>query len=209
MTRSRFALGLATVAAALALAGCETYGPVYGSPGGPGYGYPVGSPVGGAVNNWPGYGGPVYGQPDYSQPAHGGVFRCESEQGAYRECGVPGGGQASLVRQLSESACVPGRTWGQRGAAVWVNAGCRAEFAVQGGYGYGGGPVGGYAGGAVVTCSSEEGRTATCGWDPRMGRPMLIEQLSSAPCHEGMSWGQSGRGEIWVSRGCRGRFGVR
>ena len=42
-----------------------------------------------------------------------------------------------------------------------------------------------------------------------MGRPVLIEQLSSTPCQEGVTWGQSGRGEIWVSRGCRGRFGVR
>ena len=88
---------------------------------------------------------------------------------------------------------------------MWVNGGCRGEFAMQGGYG--GAP--GYAGGAVVTCSSDEGRTATCGWDPRMGRPVLIEQLSSTPCQEGVTWGQSGRGEIWVSRGCRGRFGVR
>ena len=195
MIRSRLVLALATAGAALALVGCETYGPVYGTP------------VGGPVYGSPGYGGPVYGQPGYSQPGYGAgaAFVCESDRGGYRECGVPGGGQAVLVRQLSESACVPGRTWGQRGGAVWVNGGCRGEFAMQ--VGYGGAP--GYAGGAVVTCNSDEGRTATCGWDPRMGRPVLIEQLSSTPCQEGVTWGQSGRGEIWVSRGCRGRFGVR
>ena len=105
----------------------------------------------------------------------------------------------------------PGLAEGQAGVARRQTA--RAEHleaahrqgGVQGGYG--GAP--GYAGGAVVTCNSDEGRTATCGWDPRMGRPVLIEQLSSTPCQEGVTWGQSGRGEIWVSRGCRGRFGVR
>ena len=197
MTRNRLVLGLATAAAALALAGCETYGPVYGSP------------VGGPVYGQPGYGTPVYGQPAYPQGGYGQAFVCESDRGGYRECGVPGGGQVTLVRQLSESACIPGRTWGQRGAAVWVNGGCRGEFATQGGgYGYGA-PVGGYAGGYVVTCNSDEGRTATCGFDGRMGRAVLIEQLSATPCQEGATWGQSGRNEIWVSRGCRGRFGVR
>jgi hypothetical protein len=36
----------------------------------------------------------------------------------------------------------------------------------------------------------------------------LIEQLSSNSCREGSTWGYSGN-QIWVDRGCRGRFGSR
>jgi hypothetical protein len=37
----------------------------------------------------------------------------------------------------------------------------------------------------------------------------MLQQLSKAPCQEGSSWGYSGGASLWVSGGCRARFGVR
>ena len=198
MIRSRLVLALATAGAALALVGCETYGPVYGTP------------VGGPVYGSPGYGGPVYGQPGYSQPGYGAgaAFVCESDRGGYRECGVPGGGQAVLVRQLSESACIEGRSWGSRNGGVWVQYGCRGEFAAAGGWG-GGGNWGQGGGRYEVECTSEDRRYTQCNWDSRQGRPYVVEQYSSDACIEGSSWGYDRRGNLWVDRGCRARFGAR
>lgn len=154
-----------------------------GYPGGPG----------------PGMGGP--GGP--GGPGGGQLVLCESDNGNYRECRIPGRARVELVRQLSNAACVEGRTWGTRADRVWVNRGCRAEFtAFGGGWGSGGW-------GNSIICASEDQRTTTCPWNSRMGRPRLLEQVSSATCREGYSWGQSRNGDIWVSRGCRGRFGAR
>ena len=42
----------------------------------------------------------------------------------------------------------------------------------------------------------------------RQGRPVLVQQLSGSACVEGRSWGYR-NGTLWVSNGCRARFGVR
>jgi hypothetical protein len=55
------------------------------------------------------------------------TFRCESEKGRTRTCGVDGR-RVELVRQLSSSACIEGRTWGRDNRGVWVTDGCRGEF---------------------------------------------------------------------------------
>lgn len=142
--------------------------------------------------------------PGWAGGAQAELLRCESTNGSYRECRLAGRGTARLVRQLSSAACVQGRSWGQRGRQLWVDRGCRAEFHVvrQGGSFPGGGNY-------AVTCSSVNEQAAFCAWDFRMGYPRVLEQLSNAPCREGLSWGVRGRGEIWVSQGCRARFGVR
>jgi hypothetical protein len=127
--------------------------------------------------------------------------RCESDNGRYRECHIPGHARIQLVRQLSSSACREGRTWGTRGNRVWVTQGCRAEFSAIGGAWVGRG-----WGGSIV-CASDDQRTVTCPWSRRLGRPRLLEQVSSTTCREGYNWGQTRSGDIWVSRGCRGRFG--
>lgn len=70
-------------------------------------------------------------QPRGPGPQASGVVRCESDNGRRRECRIPGGasGRVEVTRQLSNSACIQGRTWGVRGNRVWVDRGCRAEFA--------------------------------------------------------------------------------
>lgn len=134
----------------------------------------------------------------------GQTFRCESDNGRYRECRTGSRGNVRLTRQLSSTRCIEGSTWGQRQGLVWVNGGCRGEF-VQAGGGGGWNPG---AGDYSVTCSSQGGRRSTCAWNSRYGRPQLIQQLSSDSCREGSSWGYVDN-QIWVDRGCRARFGAR
>ena len=77
--------------------------------------------------------------------------------------------------------------------------------------GWGNADAGGWGGGNSnysVTCSSNNNRSQTCDWDERQGRPVLQQQLSGSACQEGRSWGYS-RGQVWVSNGCRARFGTR
>ena len=59
---------------------------------------------------------------------YGRTFHCESEKGRTSTCGVDGRGRVQLVRQLSNAACIEGRTWGRDARGVWVTDGCRAEF---------------------------------------------------------------------------------
>lgn len=131
------------------------------------------------------------------------TIRCESQNNRERVCPTNFRCQAVLVRQLSGTACIEGRTWGQRGNSIWVNNGCRGEFAQRQGGGWGGNNPG-YS----VTCASDNNRQRTCAWDSRQGRPRVIENLSGTRCDEGRNWGYSG-GSIWVNGGCRARFGAR
>lgn len=65
-------------------------------------------------------GGPVGGG--------GGSIRCESDDNRSRTCTTPWRGQSVLLRQVSGSPCIEGRTWQGRGGQVTVNGGCRGEF---------------------------------------------------------------------------------
>jgi hypothetical protein len=56
-------------------------------------------------------------------------FRCESTDNRTRYCNADTRYGVEMVRQLSRSACIEGRTWGVSREGVWVSRGCRAEFA--------------------------------------------------------------------------------
>jgi len=60
----------------------------------------------------------------------GRVVRCESQDGHSRHCSAPVQRGVRLLRTLSDSACIEGRTWGWDRDGVWVDRGCRAEFSV-------------------------------------------------------------------------------
>ncbi len=63
---------------------------------------------------------------------------CASDDGRRHTCPVnTNGGAVRLVNQKSGSNCVQGRTWGFNNAGIWVDRGCRADFEVDGGRGYG------------------------------------------------------------------------
>lgn len=129
----------------------------------------------------------------------GSTVRCQSQSNRRQTCPTSWR-SAVLVRQLSGTRCVEGHNWGSRSGEVWVDDGCRAEFAE----GRGGGHRDRYS----ITCSSRENRRQSCAWDTRRGIPQLVEQLSGSRCEHGRSWGYT-RGAVWVSNGCRARFAAR
>jgi hypothetical protein len=137
------------------------------------------------------------------------VVRCESNNGRTQECAIPRGARMAISRQLSDTRCVEGRNWGNRQNRVWVSDGCRADFVAVSGWGsaQGGGFGQSYEQGREITCASEDHRDNSCTWNARWGHPQLLEQLSDVSCREGYTWGYDGRSRIWVTRGCRGRFG--
>lgn len=138
------------------------------------------------------------------------VVRCESTDGRQRFCQADTRGGVRLIRQLSNSACIEGQTWGSDRRGLWVDRGCRGEFLLQrddwnGGYpGY---PGNGYPGqGDTFRCESRDGRWQRC---PSSGRRVeLVRQLSDRPCIRGRTWDTDGQG-VWVSGGCRAEFRTR
>ena len=193
----------------------------YGNGGAYGGGYGNGNNYGGGYGSGNGNGN-AYGQ--------GQVVRCESNDGRTQRCPLYANARGvQLVRQLSRTACVEGRTWGYDRGGIWVSQGCRGDFiaagsgnrygggADNGGYGtdryddgygnggYNGGHNGRYGGyGQVFRCESNDGRTHECAANTRAG-VQLVRQLSNAACIQGQTWGY-GRNGIWVSQGCRAEF---
>lgn len=130
------------------------------------------------------------------------TFRCESNDGRWRECPADLRGRLDvrLVRQLSDRQCIEGRTWGWDRNSVWVNEGCRAEFEVY--------RRTGWDDDTYIRCESSDGRRRYCRADLD-GRSdvELARQLSNAVCREGSTWGWDRNG-VWVDRGCRGEFKI-
>jgi hypothetical protein len=123
------------------------------------------------------------------------TMRCESTDNRPHVCRTPWPQRSTLVRQLSNTQCVEGRNWSSTPGSVWVNNGCRAEFAPQGA------DVG-----TELRCESTDNRYRQCGNDLH-GRAVLVRQLSETRCVEGQNWGLR-NGRLWVDRGCRGIFRV-
>jgi hypothetical protein len=143
-------------------------------------------------------------QPPIGGGAGVGNIRCESDNYRPRTCRTPWQGGSRLVRQLSDSPCIAGRSWQSQNGQVHVTDGCHGEFAqaaqIQ--------PPRPGQGGYSVSCSSNDKRTQTCAWDSRHGRPYVQRQLSSIACRENGTWGYQGN-SIWVKDGCRALFGAR
>lgn len=62
---------------------------------------------------------------------YAGTLRCESWSYKYQQCNVPTNNRVDLTRKIA-GKCNAGRQWGYTGDFIWVDKGCRAEFA----YGY-------------------------------------------------------------------------
>jgi Protein of unknown function (DUF3011) len=154
----------------------------------------------------------------YKGPAPGstGTLSCSSDDGHRHYCSADSGGRIRLVQQRSESACREGYSWGSDGRGVWVDHGCRADFAVEGGRdgawrdrdhdsGWNGN---GYNGGQdqLISCSSDDMHRHYCQADTR-GGVQLVKQRSDSSCRQGYSWGFDRQG-IWVDHGCRADFQV-
>lgn len=65
-------------------------------------------------------------------PALAYEMRCESKDHHYRYCRADvGGGRVTVDRELSDSGCQYGRSWGYDERGIWVDRGCRADFHVE------------------------------------------------------------------------------
>lgn len=128
---------------------------------------------------------------------------CESRNGEFTDCERIGRSAVVLSRQLSDSPCVEGRSWGVRGGVLWTDDGCRAEFRV-GDTMWSGGPV--LSGGTMLTCESNDGKLNRCAAST-LGGVRLVRQISDSACVFDRTWGWDTRG-VWVDGGCRAEFRV-
>lgn len=147
-----------------------------------------------------------------------GSIDCASTGYKMMRCRVPWR-DASLVRQLSDSSCVRGRTWGVERGAVWVDQGCAGRFVEAGrggggGYGPGPGAGGDWRPGAGwdrsirVRCASQNYSYNMCQIDTGRGGSVHVEQqISKTRCQRGRTWGFN-RAGIWVDGGCEAVFRV-
>jgi len=62
----------------------------------------------------------------------GGTISCSSDDGGRHYCPADTRGGVRLVKQHSEAGCQQGYSWGADGRGIWVDHGCRADFAVAG-----------------------------------------------------------------------------
>jgi hypothetical protein len=137
--------------------------------------------------------------------APGANFNCSSEDGHRKFCPVDTSGGVQLVYQRSGSPCVLDQTWGFDRRGVWVDRGCRADFAI-------GTPDSresqwrGWGERYNVYCASDDGRRNLCPVYTR-GGVRLVRKRSDARCDFGESWGYDRQG-IWVDRGCRADFEI-
>lgn len=159
-----------------------------------------------------------YGYGGYDDDRYGGgygndggdTFRCESTNNRTERCASSG--RAEFIRQLSNTPCVRGQSWGNDARGVWVSNGCRGLFR-NGGYGNGYGNNGGYnnnnggyGGSDLVRCESNDNRSRSCNFTGNSrGEIRLLRQLSGKPCVENQTWGRSRNG-VWVTQGCRAEF---
>ncbi len=141
------------------------------------------------------------------------TIACNSDDMRRHSCAVDTRGGVRLQTQHSEAPCVEGRSWGSDNEGIWVDAGCRADFAVGERRDYldpnrneRNQQYGGTGQAQAIACNSDDMRRHSCPVDTR-GGVRLLTQHSEAPCTEGRSWGTDNDG-IWVDRGCRADFSV-
>lgn len=63
-------------------------------------------------------------------PPPGGVITCSSDNGGRNFCPANTRNGVRLVRQRSDAPCRSGYSWGFDQRGIWVDRGCRADFAL-------------------------------------------------------------------------------
>jgi Protein of unknown function (DUF3011) len=122
------------------------------------------------------------------------VVTCESDNGRRKACAADTSAGVQLVKQLSDAACTFNFGWGYDQKGIWVNKGCRAEFAVRGR------PKPQLK---ALVCESPGARVA-CAAETQFGIA-IVRQLGHSACVLGETWGFDQDG-VWVDQGCRGQF---
>ncbi|MDQ6677272.1 MAG: DUF3011 domain-containing protein [Acidobacteriota bacterium] len=132
--------------------------------------------------------------------------RCNSDDERRHYCNIDTRGGVRLVNQISGSPCRYNESWGYDNNGIWVDHGCRAEFATGAGDSANGYNNQGYNGGygGTVKCSSDDGNRHYCAANTSEGIT-LVRQISGTPCDRGTTWGVDRQG-IWVDHGCRAEF---
>jgi len=148
-------------------------------------------------------------EPKDLEAAEGKRLTCSSKSGRFERCPAETRNGITLVRQISDSLCRKGRTWGYTRDYVWVDDGCRAEFRTGGGYSPAPPPDGSGAGSAAdrITCQSRGESTRECSLDGSPRQVDLIRDLGEKRCKLGQNWGWNPR-SIWVANRCGGVFEV-
>ncbi|MGG7564784.1 DUF3011 domain-containing protein [Rhodovulum sp. DZ06] len=156
------------------------------------------------------FGSAALPDPAAAQRAETRELTCNSSDFGEKLC--PAGGRvrsAVLIDQRSRARCIEGASWGVRGDSVWVSQGCRAAFRVIVDPGRRGGVIGiPELRGGEVACNSNDYARRRCEIPLGANWVRLEERRSNAACVWGESWGAR-PGEVWVDRGCAGRFGYR
>ncbi|HVE69728.1 MAG TPA: DUF3011 domain-containing protein [Thermoanaerobaculia bacterium] len=135
------------------------------------------------------------------------MLTCESLNGEPGLCYADTTEGVRLVRRFSDSKCEFGRDWGWDMNGIWVQNGCRGEFAIR--------PATARATittmtssstvkPATILCESKNNSRSHCRTDTRWGIT-LVRQVSDNACVRGKSWGHDSDG-IWVDDGCRAEF---
>ena len=127
---------------------------------------------------------------------------CESINNGRNHCRTDVKGGVTLVRQLSDNSCVRGKSWGINQRGIWVDKGCRAQFAI------GGTSVANDYGttGHTLICESNNGHKTRCPVDTSFG-VRIAKTRSKHACALGRDWGYDENG-VWVDNGCRAEFTV-
>jgi len=127
---------------------------------------------------------------------------CESLNNGRHTCRADIKGGVTLTRTLSDNECIRGKSWGINQRGIWVDRGCRAEFAL------GTAVADRYrtpSNTQTLVCESRNGKTR-CPVDTSLG-VRLSKRISDHSCALGRDWGYDENG-IWVTNGCRAEFTV-
>jgi len=148
------------------------------------------------------------------------TISCNSDDMGRHSCAIDTRGGVRMATQHSDAACTEGYSWGTDERGIWVDHGCRADFAVADNRNYP--DANGVYRDAnrdnrndnrnrqddrntqTILCNSDDEQRHSCSFDTR-GGVLLLKQHSDAACTEGYSWGSDERG-IWVDHGCRADF---
>jgi hypothetical protein len=128
----------------------------------------------------------------------GQTIRCSSNDGRRHYCNADTRNGVVMTKQVSGAACQQGYSWDYDERAIWVDHGCRADFALESG-------AAGYSG-KTIYCASDDGRKHYCKTETRAG-VALVKQRSGSACQQDYSWGFDDRG-VWVDHGCRADFAL-
>lgn len=145
----------------------------------------------------PGNALPGFGQPGFGQPEYLSSVVCKSIDRQLQICPLNvGRNRVELMRKISKASCVQGQSWGYDRRSLWVDRGCRGEFAIVRAHE----PV-------LLLCESINSQRHYCPANTVYGVE-IRRQISRAQCVIGQSWGYD-RNAIWVDRGCRAEFLLR